>query len=829
MAHSAYHPGVSFFINFYNLDPSSNDQCIFYTQKGTRCKWPCSDIGQAITLRGAIIAAASDGLPSLDLLEDYVLSNCCMTSKARHRRRIEDFDLLTPLALRWQDEIRTHAAGRFNHAPPVPPIPRQSTASYPVTGSTLYAQVTYPTSFGDSTTPSGPAVNPYSSPTPSVPALVSSIPIPATSTTPLPSTPNHLTTHYAPGGGTFYYQANAPMPYGVAPAPSAPVMSSQTYRYSSTIPSAPAPGNSVSIQPAYSTPFPSTPDHPTTNYAPTNTPLHYQANHPTSFGLEATPSVTGASLSPYQEGSPRSPITTKMASLDLGSRPQPRDVRSPEVNTSARSTSVGPTSVSQSPLSEFRIHITKPLRGHSVSRKLLDPLEKRDFETGSLYIFARDSSPGYVKIGWTADTVQKRLDRWSESCGYTPNLLFEVNCVPYAQRAETLTHHELINEWRWEKCCPRCQKPHIEWFETTRERAEQVLRNWADFMIKAEPYSSEGTLKNHWRKVMETMERNGEKVTGKALLDHYEASLVGEAPDAEDPVELEHTPKVDSGGMPKVRRQEPLPSSLQSSALPPNAISSQEKILTLSAGTEEATATPTSPGSDTNPTVVGASSQLEIDSLSRPAESLVTADQGNSQPNTHTSTDASTEANSPRPSFSGPPAVNISGLSAISTSPGRKAEQLSDPRAPLVMVILQDLLSLNIDELEEAAETLASIIQRRQNAEKEGQGESESKLLGYNGENRMKEGEEEEVVEELESHDEEEAGAGSNEEDADETLVEDQIQLFSEKEAAVKIADGLCKEFSPGEATEDPKALDPNFKKVLDSETPPAVGAVALA
>jgi hypothetical protein len=32
------------------------------------------------------------------------------------------------------------------------------------------------------------------------------------------------------------------------------------------------------------------------------------------------------------------------------------------------------------------------------------------------------------------------------------------------------------------------------WFEISKERAAEVLFNWADFMGKAEPYYSEGSL-----------------------------------------------------------------------------------------------------------------------------------------------------------------------------------------------------------------------------------------------------------------------------------------------------------------------------------------------
>jgi hypothetical protein len=259
-------------------------------------------------------------------------------------------------------------------------------------------------------------------------------------------------------------------------------------------------------------------------------------------------------------------------------RSQPRyDLRPREANISTNSTSTKPTSISQPPLTEFRPHVAGPLHSHSVSRKILNPLEDRDFETGSLYIFNRASSPGHVKIGWTARSILRRLEDWSE-CGYTPNLLFSVRYVPHAQRVETLTHHELIKKWRRERECAGCGKSHQEWFEISEERAARVLGDWADFMKRAEPYDSEGWLKNWWREVVEMMDENEEVITAKKLLERYEESWVEEATLVEEPVDLGHAPKIEEVGfgyVPKGGRLEtPL---LKSEALPKQIPEKQPK------------------------------------------------------------------------------------------------------------------------------------------------------------------------------------------------------------------------------------------------------------
>jgi hypothetical protein len=100
--------------------------------------------------------------------------------------------------------------------------------------------------------------------------------------------------------------------------------------------------------------------------------------------------------------------------------------------------------------------------------------------------------------------VEDRLEDWKEKCKYVPNLLFRVDFVPNAQRAETLTHYELIKEWRRERMCraESCRKSHMEWFEISIERAKQVLGDWARFMKRAEPYDRDGQLNEEWREVV---------------------------------------------------------------------------------------------------------------------------------------------------------------------------------------------------------------------------------------------------------------------------------------------------------------------------------------
>ncbi|KAH8884331.1 hypothetical protein GQ53DRAFT_399305 [Thozetella sp. PMI_491] len=417
-----FEPGASWFVSFYEHDPSTDDQCIYFTQKETRCLWPCQakDNQRAIELYETINHMPAEAV-GIELIEEYILCNCCRSGRAKHRDRIVDVELSVPLAERWQREVREHAAEQSSREASVGPG-EESVALLPTPdlSDTLTTAHTTPTTS----------------------RLSSSLNTPISSTT--PST----------------------------------VVTSSTF-------------------------------------------------HGISSPIGSNASVTNTSLS---------------------SGDQPRyNLRPRALKTPAHVVSTRPAIVTWQPLSEFRAHIEEPGATDSASSRILDKLVDRDFETGSLYIFDRASSPGHVKIGWTAGAVSRRLESWSK-CGYTPNLLFSVSDVPYAQRAESLAHYELIKEWRRERRCkvPECGKSHQEWFEVDRNRAEQVVGRWADFMKRADPYDEKGALKSEWGDLVTATIKGGGLVTGKKLLEHYELSLAGDPTPTLEPADPARAPKTEA-------------------------------------------------------------------------------------------------------------------------------------------------------------------------------------------------------------------------------------------------------------------------------------------
>jgi hypothetical protein len=394
--------GVNFFVNFHDLDPFAQKQCIYFTKKGKRCRWNCHENNRARVLNRRILASTSKNLSIEDMIE-YVLCNCCTYDaaedpfeKVEHRDSIEDAGLVLPLANRWKAEILVR-------------LLLVDVSAKVTIGHVLSSQS--PTSLDSS-----PASTIYWAS--------------------IASTPNRDSIVQTPITDSAYYHT----------------------------------GSTASVEIIQR--------HPSKQTSPTPAPRASRiAAAPDSLEVQAT-----VETSPCNNLLPQtSALTDRTSSLeDRYSHP-------PEL--------------------EFRPHKARPSPKDTVSWMMRREPQRRDDESGFIYIFDRDGSPGHVKIGWTAVSVQQRLEGWSKH-GYTPRLVFETERISNAQRAETLTHHELISEWRRELRCrnPECYVKHQEWFEVDAERAKQVVRDW-----------------KQWKVNVDGLDANGEAVTSKTMLTYYEA------------------------------------------------------------------------------------------------------------------------------------------------------------------------------------------------------------------------------------------------------------------------------------------------------------------
>lgn len=164
----------------------------------------------------------------------------------------------------------------------------------------------------------------------------------------------------------------------------------------------------------------------------------------------------------------------------------------------------------------FRKH--KQPTSRTVASKLLQPLTMRDQRPGNLYIYERDSSPGFVKIGLTTTSVHTRLQAWQKQCGYEPKLVAQFNDVPNVYRAESLAHFELAEYWRSEVRCRNCSTQHREWFEVDKSYAAAVAKSWVQWLQEAQPYEQEGSLSPIWLRKIRSLVSSGVLISADLLL-----------------------------------------------------------------------------------------------------------------------------------------------------------------------------------------------------------------------------------------------------------------------------------------------------------------------
>ena len=133
-----------------------------------------------------------------------------------------------------------------------------------------------------------------------------------------------------------------------------------------------------------------------------------------------------------------------------------------------------------------------------VIRKDLSPTEIKS-KDGYIYIYWFPSNCGFIKIGKTTRTVEKRLLEWTNQCGHEPIILYPIleedqRRVPHVHRVEAIVQAELRRSRRLELRCGKCFKKHREWFEKSETAAIAAVRKWSAWMRK-EPYEPTGQLK----------------------------------------------------------------------------------------------------------------------------------------------------------------------------------------------------------------------------------------------------------------------------------------------------------------------------------------------
>lgn len=132
---------------------------------------------------------------------------------------------------------------------------------------------------------------------------------------------------------------------------------------------------------------------------------------------------------------------------------------------------------------------------------LYTPLRPKDTKSGYLYVYWRKGKFGLVKIGYTTQTTEKRLEQWKRQCGHeseqccVKDLSFQKR-VMNARRLEDLVHAEL-KEYRVRETGCRCASGikktgnHNEWFCIQANYVEKVRNKWTHWINEKPRYENQ--------------------------------------------------------------------------------------------------------------------------------------------------------------------------------------------------------------------------------------------------------------------------------------------------------------------------------------------------
>ncbi|KAH8683779.1 T5orf172 domain-containing protein [Ilyonectria robusta] len=152
-----------------------------------------------------------------------------------------------------------------------------------------------------------------------------------------------------------------------------------------------------------------------------------------------------------------------------------------------------------------------------VKREMMRELGEKDRIKGHVYMYEVEGNKGFVKIGYTARTVEGRHREWDFDCNRATKALYPIPSTTSAEvlnvrRVEALCHAEL-NHRRIRIYCKACLKPHLEWFEISAAEGIAVIQKWSNWM-ETWPYKStelrsgaKWTVREEERKRAQDMDR----------------------------------------------------------------------------------------------------------------------------------------------------------------------------------------------------------------------------------------------------------------------------------------------------------------------------------
>ena len=159
----------------------------------------------------------------------------------------------------------------------------------------------------------------------------------------------------------------------------------------------------------------------------------------------------------------------------------------------------------------FIPYVTDPR--DSVKGDLLCDVPLSHARTGFVYAFMWPSCPDYIKIGYTSNSSQSRVQDW-QSCHPGATLCVST-AFDFPERMERLIHLQMAKQRHKIMKCKNCMKTHFEWFKLPIAVVSQIIGDWKEVITKEPFYDSTRALTKAWHSRIQNMNN---EIMGAALL-----------------------------------------------------------------------------------------------------------------------------------------------------------------------------------------------------------------------------------------------------------------------------------------------------------------------
>jgi hypothetical protein len=136
-----------------------------------------------------------------------------------------------------------------------------------------------------------------------------------------------------------------------------------------------------------------------------------------------------------------------------------------------------------------------------VREKLMEPLKDPELDHGYVYAYEVEGNEGFVKIGFTTKTIERRSAQWKFECDRVPKVIYPLGPaekIPHANRVEALCLAELKYK-NVIVICKACPKRHIEWVQVPAAEVIAVIQKWTKWIATA-PFKDSKSQLTRWER-----------------------------------------------------------------------------------------------------------------------------------------------------------------------------------------------------------------------------------------------------------------------------------------------------------------------------------------